>query len=106
MVLTENAMLCRLLPIALFAVLGIPAHAATPPLPAASRGELLYSTHCIACHTTQVHWRDKKRARDWASLQAEVNNWQKLSGLGWNEDDVVAVARYLNARCYHYPAPE
>ena len=25
-----------------------------------SRGELLYTTHCIACHSTQVHWRDKR----------------------------------------------
>ena len=106
MTLTENDMLWKSILVTLLAMLGNLAHAATPPLPTASRGELLYSTHCIACHSTQVHWRDKKRARDWASLQTEVNNWQKLSGLGWNEDDVVAVARYLNACCYHYPAPE
>jgi mono/diheme cytochrome c family protein len=24
-----------------------------------NRGERLYTTHCIACHSTQMHWRDK-----------------------------------------------
>ncbi len=27
--------------------------------------ELLYSTHCITCHTTIVHWREKTLAADW-----------------------------------------
>jgi cytochrome c len=30
-----------------------------------SRGQLLYETHCIACHSTQVHWRDQHVVRDW-----------------------------------------
>ncbi len=72
----------------------------------ASRGELLYATHCIACHNEQVHWRDKTLATEWTSLQAEVDRWQKLARLGWADDDVAAVARYLNALHYHYPAPE
>ena len=73
----------------------------TPP----SRGELLYSTHCIACHSTQLHWRDRKLATDWAHLKAEVNRWQKTTGLQWRDDDVTEVARYLNTRYYHFPAP-
>ncbi|WP_397409390.1 cytochrome C [Polaromonas sp.] len=70
------------------------------------RGELLYSTHCIACHSTQLHWRDRKAARNWASLKAEVERWQKNSGLGWREEDVSDVARYLNALYYRFPEPE
>ncbi len=69
-----------------------------------SRGELLYSTHCIACHSTQLHWRDKKVATNWSSLKDEVIRWQRTSGLGWSEDDVTAVASYLNAKFYHFPA--
>jgi len=72
----------------------------------ALRGELLYSTHCIACHSTQLHWRDKKAARNWASLKAEVERWQKTSGLGWREEDVTDVARYLNALYYRFPEPQ
>jgi len=70
-----------------------------------SRGELLYSTHCIACHDTQLHWRERKLATDWTHLKAEVNRWQKTTGLQWRDDDVTEVARYLNTRYYHFPAP-
>jgi mono/diheme cytochrome c family protein len=69
-----------------------------------SRGELLYSTHCIACHSTQMHWRDKKVATNWTSLKEEVGRWQSRSGLGWSEEDVTAVANYLNAQFYRFPA--
>lgn len=71
-----------------------------------SRGELLYSTHCIACHSTEVHWRDKKLATDWSGLLSEVRHWEGFARLEWTDDDVAAVARYLNALYYHYPAPE
>lgn len=71
----------------------------------ATRGELLYTTHCIACHNTSIHWRDKKIAGDWNSLNAQVRRWQEIAGLGWNNDDIAEVARYLNALHYHYPKP-
>ncbi|MEO6958919.1 MAG: cytochrome C [Burkholderiaceae bacterium] len=90
----------------LFIFLGNVAYADSQPLTAASRGELLYSTHCIACHSTQVHWRDKKLVTDQDSLQAEVRRWQKISRLGWDDNDIEEVAQYLNARYYHYPASD
>jgi cytochrome c1 len=70
------------------------------------RGELLYSTHCIACHSTQVHWRDKKLVTDWSRLLSEVRHWEGFSRLEWTEDDVAAVARHLNAMYYHFTVPE
>ena len=69
-------------------------------------GELLYSTYCIGCHTTQVHWREKRLATDWASLKFQVRRWQENAGLGLGEDDVAAVARYLNGLYYHFPATD
>ena len=72
--------------------------AATP----GSRGELLYSTHCIACHTTQMHWRDKKSAKDWPSLKAQVRRWQGAASLEWSEADVLEVTRYLNETIYRF----
>lgn len=69
---------------------------------AQDRGELLYSTHCGACHTTQMHWRARRSATDWTSLKAEVRRWQGAAALGWTDDDVLAVARYLNDSVYHY----
>jgi mono/diheme cytochrome c family protein len=68
-----------------------------------SRGQALYATHCIACHNTQVHWRDAKLAGDWPSLKAQVSRWQAMAALGWSEADVVEVARYLNDSFYRYP---
>lgn len=81
--------------------LGIPAFAAAAG--DASRGELLYTTHCIACHSEKIHWRDNKIARDWSGLKAQVTHWQGIAGLAWSDSDIVEVARYLNARHYHYP---
>jgi mono/diheme cytochrome c family protein len=75
------------------------------PARAQSRGELLYSTHCIACHTTQMHWRDKKQATDWNSLKAEVRLWQSAAKLAWSEDDIVAVTRHLNDTFYRFASP-
>lgn len=71
--------------------------------PAADRGELLYAIHCIACHSEQLHWRDGKVASDWPRLKAEVRRWQAAARLRWSEDDIVAVARYLNETVYHLP---
>lgn len=76
------------------------------PVKAQSRGELLYTTHCIACHGTQVHWRDKKQVLDWPSLRAQVRYWQAQAMLGWSDDDIGSVARYLNDTFYRLPPPE
>ena len=73
--------------------------------PDLERGELLYSTHCIGCHSAQLHWRDKKAATSWDSLKTEVERWQKTTGLGWRERDVTEVARYLNGLYYRFPEP-
>lgn len=73
------------------------------PARAQSRGELLYSTHCIACHTSQMHWRDQKLATNWDSLKAQVQRWQASALLGWSEQDVLEVTRYLNDTFYRFP---
>lgn len=98
-------MLRRSLLVVLFAMFGNIAVSEAQTMPDPQRGELLYSTHCIACHTTQIHWRDKKLAKDFKSLSAEVDRWQKLAGLGWGAEDISSVARYLNTFHYHYPVP-
>ena len=85
----------------LFAAL--PLHAQTPAAVTPSRGELLYATHCIACHTTQVHWRDTRLVNDYPSLIAQVVRWQGNTGLGWTSEEVFEVARYLDATIYHLP---
>lgn len=75
---------------------------ASPDALAQSRGELLYTTHCISCHSTQMHWRDERKATDWPSLKSEVRRWQGAASLGWSDSDILDVSRYLNATIYHF----
>jgi mono/diheme cytochrome c family protein len=70
-----------------------------------ARGQLLYTTHCNACHTTQIHWREQKLAQDWKGLLAQVRRWQYIGGLGWSEDEVTDVAYHLDRLFYHYKNP-
>ena len=73
--------------------------------PPASRGELLYTTHCIKCHSTQMHWRAQRRATDLATLEEQVRLWQGRAMLSWDEDDIAAVTHYLNQRIYRFDRP-
>lgn len=72
------------------------------PASAQGRGESLYSTHCGACHTAQMHWRVNGAVKDWKSLKDEVRKWQVVASLAWTEEDVLDVARYLNDSVYHF----
>lgn len=85
------------------AVAGFTALAHSQARPAATRGELLYTTHCISCHTTQMHWRNDRQAHDWESLKVQVRRWQGNAGLQWDEADITEVARHLNDSIYRYP---
>lgn len=79
--------------------------ASAGPALAQSRGELLYTTHCIACHTTQVHWRDQRRATDLDSLREQVRLWQNRSSQSWSEEDIDEVTRYLDESIYRFGPP-
>ena len=69
----------------------------------ADRGALLYATHCVECHTTQMHWREQRQARDWSTLRWQVRRWQGEARLGWTADDINAVARHLTDTIYRFP---
>jgi mono/diheme cytochrome c family protein len=81
----------------------VSALAQSPAEPPASGGALLYRTYCIACHDTQIHWRARKLATDWASLSAQVRRWQANAGLQWTDEEIDEVVRYLNATIYKFP---
>ena len=66
---------------------------AVPPAPATlaqapTRGALLYDTHCSGCHTTQMHWRDRRVVRDWAGLVDQVAQWAARERLGWGAESI------------------
>jgi mono/diheme cytochrome c family protein len=66
------------------------------------RGELLYMAHCSTCHSTQIHWREQKLARNWENILQQVRRWQYISGLNWSEGEITDVAQYLNIQFYKY----
>ena len=70
-----------------------------------ARGQALYESGCHGCHKEQIHWRDAKSVHDWASLRATVRHWETAARLHWRNEDVEAVAQYLNALYYHYALP-
>lgn len=88
----------KLIAIVLALLPAVPAALAQQP----SRGELLYANHCIECHTTQMHWRDRHVARDMPTLRAEVRSWQGQIGLQWSDEDIDAVAQHLNRTIYKF----
>jgi hypothetical protein len=57
----------------------------------------------VLAHATEVHWRAKKLASDWTSFKYQVRRWQDNIALGWSEDNVATVARYLNGLYYQFP---
>ena len=67
------------------------------------RGGELYQTYCIACHTTQMHWRDKRLVHSWEDLRYQVARWQNVTGQNWSKDEINDVAAYLNQMFYQVP---
>lgn len=91
--------------VALVVLCGSPAVARAQQKVEPTRGELLYTTHCVECHNARVHWREKRLVTDWKSLRAQVRRWQGFQKLEWPEADITEVAHYLNTYYYNLPAP-
>jgi hypothetical protein len=70
-----------------------------------NHGRKLYEASCDACHSANVHWRDKRLVDSWPALVHEVKRWQANSSQHWEAADINDVAAYLNQRFYHLPCP-
>lgn len=93
---------CRVPASLVLAMIFMVSHGGAVPALAQSRGELLYDANCIACHNEKMHWRDGRQAKDWDGLERQVRRWQQAASLGWRDEDIVEVARYLNERFYGF----
>lgn len=67
---------------------------------ASGRGRLLYENHCQACHTSQMHVRERRKARTEDDVKRWVTRWQAVQGLDWTSSEIDDVAAYLFARYY------
>ena len=68
-----------------------------------SRGQLLYENHCLSCHESVVHVRERRLVKSLAELQAQVTRWSSYQNLRWNKEDIGEVTRYLDERYYRQP---
>jgi mono/diheme cytochrome c family protein len=82
-----------------------PARPAVVSIADGQRGRLLYETACVACHTTEAHWRDKRLVRSWPDLVRQVTRWQSNAKQTWTGEEIVDVAAHLNERFYKLPCP-
>ncbi len=71
----------------------------------ADRGELLYETHCHACHGPKMHQRSHRIATDWRTLLLQVQRWESNIDLQWSQEEINDVAHYLNERYYGFSEP-
>jgi cytochrome c5 len=74
--------------------------ALTPP--PVSRGQQLYENHCLACHESGVHIRNRRNARSLPDLRARVGQWAVNLKLNWQREDIDDVTGYLNDRFYQF----
>lgn len=76
-----------------------------PTYPEETRGRALYEEQCDTCHDRSVHAPTHRTARDFGEIREAVDRWQREVGTAWGNDDIDAVARYLNQRYYRFPCP-
>ena len=66
------------------------------------RGKALYANHCLSCHESIVHIRDRKKAKTIEQLKSLVIRWANTTTLNWQQEEIDDVANYLNVRFYGY----
>lgn len=67
-------------------------------------GEALYQANCLGCHKEEVMTRAERRVSDRAQLDSQVRLCDANLNLQWMDDDIEAVAKYLNLHFYRFPA--
>lgn len=62
----------------------------------------LHQTNCLSCHGTEAYTRSDRRVTSFPSLITRVNACNVNLGMGWFDDEVDAVARYLDENYYQF----
>lgn len=78
----------------LLLVLGVPAALASPD------AKQLYQDNCLKCHGPEVYTRDDRMVTSLPGLQRQVQRCELALGLKWFDDEIKAVADYLNENYY------
>ncbi|MCU0833079.1 MAG: cytochrome c [Chromatiaceae bacterium] len=75
----------------------VPAAAASP-----TPGQPLYEAHCLGCHGPEVYTREDRKVTSLPGLQRQVQRCELALGLKWFDDEIGAVADYLNESYYRF----
>jgi cytochrome c553 len=73
---------------------------ATPLL--AADGKTLHQQHCTSCHDDGMYTRQNPRVTTRDGLTKQVRRCELSLGLQWFDEDIDAVAAYLNSNYYHF----
>jgi hypothetical protein len=71
-------------------------------VPLQPRGEMLYTNHCLSCHESVVHVREKRSVKNLDELRSAVTRWSQELELKWSSREIEDVVLYLNLRYYNY----
>lgn len=68
-------------------------------------GHALYQENCLGCHKDEVMTRADRRVKNLTQLDSQVRLCDSNLNLQWMDDDIEAVAKYLNTHFYKFPTP-
>ncbi len=82
-----------------------PAKPLSLPAPPGTRGRMLYENHCLGCHESVLHVREKRTLRSLDELRAAVARWAREAKAPWGQEEDEEVVRHLNRTFYGFPPP-
>ena len=71
------------------------------PSPAAD-GAALHDAQCQQCHGPEMYHREGRKVKDRAGLSAQVRRCTEALDVTWFDEEIEAVADYLNREHYHF----
>ena len=70
--------------------------------PAVPRGQMLYENHCMSCHESVVHIRERQQAKSLPQLRARVLYWADYLQMHWGREEVEDVVNHLDSQYYRF----
>ncbi|NJO16241.1 MAG: cytochrome c [Thioploca sp.] len=64
------------------------------------QGKQLHNTNCVSCHDTSLYTRENRMIKRYESLKTQVQRCATNLNKPWFDDEVDAVAAYLNTNYY------
>jgi len=75
----------------------------------ASRGQLLYETHCSKCHREGLHDRRNSKVATYSDLHFQVERWTRETGRSFTRAERDDLVEFLDAKHYRldlHPRPD